>query len=131
MESSSDNSSDERWIPSMDAPTQTKGVQVHGSKRLKKETEEVTIIDDQASTSIIAPTKRTSTFNVDEVVTIHTQFKDMICKSTAIFKKVVEKRCSSSRDERALMQKLSALTLHNQFKYERRKFRNGLENKRQ
>ena len=109
MESSSDNSSDESWISSMDAPTQTKGVQIHGGKRLKKETEEVTIIDDQASTSIIAPTKRTSTFNADEVATIHALFQDMICKSTAISKKVVEKRCSSSRNGRALMHKLSAL----------------------
>ena len=71
------------------------------------------------------------TFNADEVATIHTLFKDMICKSTAIFKKVVEKQYSLSRDERVLMQKLSALTLLNRFKYERRKFRNGLENKRQ
>ena len=91
----------------------------------------VTIIDDQASTSIITPTKRTSTFNADEVATIHALFKDMICKSTAIFKKVVEKRCSSSRDGRALMQKLSALTLLNGIKHERRKYGNGLENKRQ
>ena len=96
-----------------------------------KETEEVMIIDDQASTSIIAPTERTSTFNADEVATIHDLFKDMICKSTAISKKEVEKRCSSSRDGRALVQKLSALTLLNRIKYEQSKHRNGLENKRQ
>ena len=90
-----------------------------------------TIHDDQASTSIIAPTERNSSFNDNEVGTIHSIFKDMICENTTISRVEVDKRCSSSRDGRNLLQKSTSLALVNRIKYERRKYRLGLEKKRQ
>ena len=80
-----------------------------------------TIDDDQASTSIIAPTERNSSFNDNEVGTIHTIFKDMICGSATISRVEVDKRCSLSRDGRNLLQKSTPLALVNRIKYERRK----------
>ena len=86
-------------------------------------TDETVTHDDQLSNSIIAPTERNSTFNNDEVETIHDLFKDMIREATTISRVEIEKRCSGSRDGRDLLQKSSASALVNRVKYERRKHR--------
>ena len=93
-------------------------------------TEETESHGDQLSTRIIAPTERNSTFNCDEVNTIHELFKNMIRESRTISRVEVEKRCSGSRDGRNLLMKTTALSLVNRIKYERRKHRHGLGPKR-
>ena len=60
--------------------------------------EAATIDDDQASTSVIAPTERNSSFNYNKVGMIHTLFKEMICETTTISRVEVDKRWSSSRN---------------------------------
>ena len=88
-----------------------------------KSTEETGTNDDQLSASIIAPTERNSTFNCEEVDTIHRLFKDMICENRTISRVEVEKRCSGSRDGRNLLERSTAIASVNRIKYERRKNR--------
>ena len=95
-----------------------------------KSAEETESHGDQLSTSIVAPTERSSTFNCDEVDTIHEVFKDMIRESRTISRVEVEKRCSASRDGRNFLLKTTALSLVNRIKYKRRKHRLGLGPKR-
>ena len=86
-----------------------------------KSTEETGTNDDQLSASIIAPTEQNSTFNCEEVDTIHRLFKDIICENRTILRVEVEKRCFGRCDGRNLFEKSTAIALVNQIKYERRK----------
>ena len=97
---------------------------------VEKETEDSGTNDDQLSTSIIAPTERNSSFNCNEVETIHKLFKDMIQTTTKISQVEVEKRCFSCRDGRSLLEKSTSIALVNRIKYERRKHRLGIGKKR-
>ena len=79
--------------------------------------------EEDMSTSLIPPSERNSSFNNEEINSIHILFKDMIMQDKRICRVEIEERLSSTKDGRKILNKLSVQKVLNRIKYERLKKR--------